>query len=462
MKTYTSFTYSFSILLAIIICLLGSSCEKLIEVDLPSDQLNTSDVYKNRSTTEAALLNLYVNIRENSIFTAKTTGSGYLLGTYCDELESFINDDEIYTNTLTPSSSRIANLWNSTYTNLYAINSFIEGVSNSNTLDTQTKQTFLAEAYFLRALNFQYLTQLYGDIALVTTSNYKTNSTMGKTNTIGVLSLVEQDLLKAIDGLNDSYRNPSRIFPNKATAELLLAKNYLLQKRYDLAQYHAQRVIDNPQYTIETDLLKVFKRNAKSTIWQLSPASATGSSMSSTYEAISYVLSSAPSTTVALSNNLMQSFTLTDLRRQLWIGSVSNNNQTFYYPYKYKNKSNNTDEYSIVFRIEEAYFILIEALAYQDQIEQAAILLNIIRQRAGLTPIALNLSKPDFIDQMLNESNREFFTETAHRFFDLKRNNKLPVLQLVKPNWQAKHQLLPIPEKETISNKNLLPQNNGY
>jgi hypothetical protein len=103
-----------------------------------------------------------------------------------------------------------------------------------------------------------------------------------------------------------------------------------------------------------------------------------------------------------------------------------------------------------------------EALAYQNRTAEAVHYLNLIRHRAGLLPLPETLSKEEFINEMLSESRREFFTEGGHRFFDLKRNNKLHILKMVKPNWEDKHALLPIPEGEILLNPNLLPQNNGY
>ncbi|MNE93570.1 SusD family protein [compost metagenome] len=57
----------------------------------------------------------------------------------------------------------------------------------------------------------------------------------------------------------------------------------------------------------------------------------------------------------------------------------------------------------------------------------------------------------------------ELFTEFGHRFFDLKRFNKIQsVLTAVKTGWDTHDALFPIPQVELNLNGNLKPQNTGY
>lgn len=129
---------------------------------------------------------------------------------------------------------------------------------------------------------------------------------------------------------------------------------------------------------------------------------------------------------------------------------------------KYKNRTSNTTEYSIVFRIEEAYLLLAETYAQQDKTALALPYLNASRLRAGLSAIQLPISKNDVLNEILLESRKEFFTEMGHRFLEMKRYDILNTLQTVKPNWKTYHALWPIPQKELLLNPNLNPQNEGY
>ena len=454
MKNQTIFKRGLGLLL-LSVCL--ASCEGLIEIDLPNNQMNTEEVFSDIHTINAVRSNLYSNFRDVPLFTGGYSGD---LGKYTDELESFYQEDFFYTNSITASYSSVNQFWRTSYLNLYHINAFLEGIENSTVLSEKDKALFVGEVHLLRAMYYHYLVQLFGDIPYVISTDYKVNSKLTKTPYVKVLELIEKDLKIALDLLDVDYSHPDRIYPNKAVVELLLAKNYLLQKRYDLAEIYAQKVLDNPLYALETDLNKVFKKSARSTLWQKSPGEK-NPTITNTPEALLYVFTTLPPTRVALSSTQIQAFESNDLRLQLWTKTLTDGVQSYSHAYKY-GIGRSEIEYSIMYRLEEAYFIKAEALAYQEKVGDAVEVLNEIRTKRGVAALPTTLNKEDFITELLAEYQREFFTEGGHRFLDLKRNNRLNILESVKPNWEAKHALLPIPESELLMNENLKPQNNGY
>ena len=87
--------------------------------------------------------------------------------------------------------------------------------------------------------------------------------------------------------------------------------------------------------------------------------------------------------------------------------------------------------------------------------------LNATGERAGLDSLT-PLSAEGFWDELLAEKRREFFPESGHRFFDLKRWGRLDILDAAKPNWEDDKQLWPLPQNELLTNPNLNPQNPGY
>lgn len=433
------------------------SCENTIEIDLPTDQTNTESVFKDKRGATSALANLYINLRENSIFSGTSQAIGTSLGLYTDELELLSTSTStdnflLYNNSLDPTKYVISNLWNTSYSHIYAINSFISGVTNSNGITTEDKDIFIRQALLLRAMYYQALAQIFGDIPYTTSTDYKANTKIVKTAVLEVFKLIEQDLLKALETSSYNDGTINKYYPNKAVVELLLAKNYLLQKKYENAEIYAKQVIDNPLYNLEIDLTKTFKNDSRGTLWQMPNSDPTAG----TYEANTYIPRS-NSTGYKISKTLLNSFDDNDLRKELWTNDFQHTGRI--YPYKYKNKLNNSDECSILFRIEEAYFILSEALIYQNQEKQAIPYLNKIRSKAGLFPLSNTLNKEQILQAMLKESQKEFFLEHGRRFFDLKRNNKLDILKSTKPNWQDKYALFPYPEKEILINPNLHPQN---
>jgi len=447
----------------LLVLLISPSCEHWIDVDLPDDQINTAAVFQDAQTVNAALMNLYINFRNQSPYSGSEVGLGTILGLYTDELENLTPSSSpmgyyaLYHNQLNPTSSSVATIWTNSYTHIYAINAFIEGLTASTAIPNQDKEIPLAEALLLRVLYYQALTQVFGAIPYVTSTDYKINTTLGKTNSQEILQALETDLLAIEPKLSDAYRTPTKFYPNKAVVDLVLAKNYLLQKQYNQAEKQAQIVIQSPLYAIEKDVNQVFKQDAKSTLWQLSNDSNTDAP---TLEAINYIILT--SSSYQVSEQLLHCYDTLDQRRKNWINTITLNDTPLYYAYKYKNRTANPDENSVIFRLEEAYFIRAEALIYQHQLDQAIPLLNTIRNRAGLANLPDTLTEEQLLTALLDESQREFFTEHGRRFFDLKRNDRLSQLQQTKPNWQSIHALWPYPEKETLLNPNLLPQNYGY
>lgn len=447
------------VLLTLLFTVTICSCSETVDVPLPNDKINRQDIYEDILTTKSALTYLYSRLRDTQIFNSSSTGLAYNLSLLTDEVLSNSNQSDLFfsNNISTNNPSYTESWWNESYKDIYSINAFLEGLKSSSSIKSSIKNSLLGEAYALRALYYQTLCKLFGDIPYIVTTNYITNTNIGKTKYEEVLHLIEKDLLQATDLLDYTYRSPERIQINKAFVEMLLSENYLLQKRYDKAEFFAEKIISNPLYQLETNFDKIFRKDASSTILQISPQSLP----SPTNQASLYLFTFA-NAYPSLSSDLYNSFTSNDVRKLKWIKVETINNNTYLQPYKYKNIQNNTEEYTVFFRLEEAYFYLAEALANQEKTLEAAQILNNIRVKRGLQLLPLNLSKGTFIKELLKEANKEFFTEGGHRFFDLKRNGKLQDLSQTKSTWKTHNELLPIPEKQILINKNLLPNNPGY
>jgi hypothetical protein len=225
------------------------------------------------------------------------------------------------------------------------------------------------------------------------------------------------------------------------------------------AETQATDIINNSTtYKLENDLNEVFLQNSEEAIWQLMPV-LTGMN---TREGNLFILNAAPNS-VAINNSLVNSFEADDQRKTAWIGSITVDGQTYYYPYKYKVKSGAiVTEYNMVLRLAEQYLIRAEARAQQNDIDGARADLNVIRTRAGLADLPVSLNKNQCLDAIERERRSELFAEMGHRWLDLKRTNRAnAVLGPVKPKWQPTDILYPILRSEIESNKNL-KQNPGY
>jgi hypothetical protein len=364
---------------------------------------------------------------------------------------------DISNNQQLESNSAIESIWNTAYEEIYSANSIIYGTEISSALTDTDKNRIKGEALFIRSLIYFYLQQIFGDIPYTTSLDYEHNRTINKTEAAAVLEQLETDLTEAAGLLQDDYRDAERIYPNRKAAQLLLARVYLLSEEWTPAENMANTILESPLYEFQTDINEVFHKSGSHILWQMKPEN----EGDATWEAPFYYFSGGAPYAFALSEDLVNTFAGEDLRKQVWMAEETDGGSTWYRAYKYKNGSGNTNEYSIVFRLEEVYFIKAEALARQNRFDDALPYLNATRVRAGLTAIT-SLSGEAFFNELLAEKRREFFTEFGLRFLDLKRLGRLNDLSAVKPNWEDYMQVWPLPLSEMLLNPNLAPQNTGY
>jgi hypothetical protein len=436
------------------------SCEKILEVDIPQNQIDRNLVFADTQTANAALAALYSGVRDNSILAGDEIG--VFMSIYTDDVDCYATTAtngvyELYKNQLISSNPSIYTVWANTYQQIYLANSILEGAQNS-TLPIADKNRITGEALLVRSILHFYLQQTFGDIPYINSTEYQSNTIIGKTLSSDVLAKLESDLGNCATLLNDDYTNAERIFVNRKVAELLLAKVYIAELRYDDAETKLKSIVQSPLYTFENDITKVFQKSGKHILWQLKPKN----SGDATKEASIYYFTNVAPSNYALTTDLVNSFASSDTRKQNWMAAVTVGGNTWYRSDKYKNRSNNTTEYSIVFRLEEVYLLLAETLAKQGKLDQALPYINSTRLRAGLLTIPTGTSQAILLSEINNENRREFFTEMGHRFFDLKRSGNLNSLVSIKTNWKSFHQLWPIPQKDLQLNSNLNPQNPGY
>lgn len=459
-----SIIYKRNYLLWVLIGMFGS-CDSFVTVDLPSSQLSGEAIFTDASTATAALVDVYGKMRKTVLVTGATNGISNLLGHYGDELTYYssgtLPELDFNQNGLLATNATIMTTWSSTYKLIYAVNAIIEGVGSSTTISAENKDKLLGEAYFIRAYLHFYLVNLFGEIPYVKSTNYQFNTTISKSSVADVYALLTTDLQQAITLIPEAYPTAERVRPNRSVAYALLARVKLYSGDWSGALSHSDRVINTSSlYSWVVNLNQVFLKNSTGTLWQLMPPLAGVN----TLEGQTFIFSSGPPPSRALSSSFISSFEAGDLRRTSWVGTVTKGGTSWYYPFKYKlnNAAASSTEYSILFRLEEQYLIRAEAYAQLGNLEKSKLDLNKIRNRAGL-PDTTASTKEVLLTAILQERRVELFTELGHRWFDLKRTGlSNTVLSLIKPGWQSTDILWPLPETELLLNSNLLPQNTGY
>jgi hypothetical protein len=446
-----------------------SSCNKLVSVQAPNTVLVSSTVYSNPATATAALLGIYSKMMEDLHFPSINTT--LYAGLAADELLNYSSTPalaEFYQNALTTTNPDINAYWSDAYQYIYDANSVIEGLALSPSLDPVFKKSLTAEAKFIRAFCHFYLVNLFGDVPLITTTNYQSNGMASRAPASQVYAQIISDLKDAQSGLGNDFVDASglptaeRVRPNQWAATSLLARVYLYTGDWADAESQAAAIINHTELFTLSGLDSVFLKNSTEAIWQLMPVTNSGPD---TWEGYVFNLTTAPSgiSGTALSPQVMQAFETGDQRSSHWTDSITAAGQTFHYAYKYKVKTTSVfTEYYMVLRLAEQYLIRAEAQANQNKIPSATADLNLIRERSGLPDLDPGQSQQDCLLAIQRERRVEFFAEWGQRWLDLKRTGQSGiVLAPLKTNWQATDTLFPIPQTEIASDPNLT-QNQGY
>jgi hypothetical protein len=440
-----------------------SACKKFVDVKPSTNLIQTKDLFASDAAALSAVAGVYTQMRATLPALANGALSIYA-GLASDELatsSTSLEYDAFYNNSISPTSTIInTQLWSSSYRIIYQTNLTIENLEKSTQISKTTQQQLLGEMEVVRSLYYFYLTNVFGDVPLITSSNYSENQYKPRTATDSIYQQIVHDLQDAESLLSTEYPSDYKARPNSWTAAALLAKVYLYQSNWQGAKDECSKIINSQNYNLESDLTEVFKNTSNETIWQIAPAN---ESRNTVEGSVFIPFSSDNVPTIFATKSLINSFEPGDLRKNNWLelNSISGNN--FYYPFKYKERTNTpVDEYDIVFRLGEIYLIRAEASAHLNNIADATADLNIIRNRAGLSNYNAT-DQTSLISAIMKERQTELFAEWGNRWFDLKRTDLADsILSAAKNgNWQSTDMLFPLPLSEIQINTYLV-QNPGY
>jgi starch-binding outer membrane protein, SusD/RagB family len=451
---------------AMVVFVLITSCEKLIEIDLPVDSLTKDKVFNNDQSANAVMSAIYARMINQSTnnYPVLTTGLS------ADELHSLnITFIPYQVNNIQVNDLINNNIWGSYYRLIYEANSLINGLQNTSGVSAELKSQLIAEAKFLRAYSYFELVNLYGPVPFILTDDVTVSSVTPRDSVSVIYQQILGDLKDAENTLSDTYINAERTRVNKSAATALLARVNLYLGNFQEAEMEATAVINNAQYALNTDLSKVFIKSSNEIIFQLwsqNGFTVLGSNFIANNNGVNYVLT----------EDFVNSIEAGDDRKTNWINSVNIGGVVYYYPFKYKLRTtNNTPdaEYTVLFRLGEMYLVRAEARINNNKISEGIQDLNILRARARSLPTSTVTDPLPALSELLDTENAklaveqerrvELFSEWSHRWFDLKRTNRADeILNETKPaNWKPTAALYPIPLIEINAN-NRLTQNPGY
>jgi hypothetical protein len=486
LKNIIKYNRTSGFVIAIFLLLFAQGCKKFLQIPLPLNKISGSSAYTNDKSGAASINHILGNLALTGNLDGLSS-IGYLTGLYTDELKNYsISADaaRYYQDAIAQNGANA--FWSNFYTHIYNCNLAIEGI-RASTSTIENRNQWVGEALFLRAFLYFNLVNLYGDVPLTTSSDYRLNNTLGRSPKAEVYKQIISDLTEAQTLLPAQYRDGSaaattdRTRPNKAAATALLARVYLYTENWAKAEELSSVLINNTTDYGLPVLEQAFLSTSKELIWGLAIEPTSSYVFVRDLNIYSYNVPPVIPADKNLSNyivatmssSLFSSFESGDQRIIKWSYTTTKAvvppavPEIFHLISKYKSAVNRAEDI-VLLRLAEQYLIRAEARAKQNKFTgtgSAKEDLDAVRARAGLSGTTAS-SGADMFAAIAKERRTELFSEMGHRFFDLKRTGTIDVVLTAEAPlkagvWSTQRQIWPIPTADIFANPNLT-QAPGY
>ncbi len=448
--------------------LFAISCKKDILNKIPPHSLVEDNAIVDQPSAEAALIGIFVPLKSlnPSPFGANYISDGsQMVGFTTGYFRSF--DHELEVNGYTtgdawPECSQIIN----------SANAVIAKVANvdDGKFAGNRKKEIIAEAKFMRFFAQYYILKHYGQFwdlnsqfgalmrrepARVSNNNYA-RSTVAES-----YDLLLEDLDDAIANAPEfnSVYMPSKLLAKAYKAEVLLMRG--ADADLQNATTIADEVLNDPNRSMESAYGDIFTKGYSSSellftrFMDDQMLSGVFSNVGSIVRMFGGIFQPSP-----LLINILDD----DTRAPFYARTdIVNNVPTIRVPKLYKPNGNCLPYYM---RTSEMLLIKAEAYARLNKKDNAITALNVLRVRAGESPlISADISDDDLSTVVFSEITKELALENGYEWFAsirLKGKDGRPMIFTIKPGVTSANQFIwPIPQKE-IELNTLMVQNSGY
>lgn len=408
-----------------------SSCEDYLTV-LPENNQSSFEYWETKEDVEAVLAAGYVNLRscvETFLLWGEARGNGLdYLSTSGSDLQKAgrkLRDIDILPNNKLCDYSK-------PYAAIAMANAVIKYASDvvekDPSFDQNMCRSFMAEGFFQRSLAYFYLVRTFKDAPFVV-EPYVDDSApyvMGKSDGELILKSCISDLEEYLPNAKEFFPEVDNDNPintkGRATQwsiHALLADMYLWLGDYANCISHCNSVINSGRVgLISNGFINFFPGNSNESIFEIqysNPKSQTNSFQT------------------WFKSSTDGYYKITEYATGLFDSEFNDNrglNYTFTedgYIWKYLGVDNATarassenDQNYIIYRLADVLLMKAEALIMQGHLEDAAALIDLTRERAGLEKMNVSDDRMVMLEALLAERQKEFFCE-GKNWFDLLR-----------------------------------------
>lgn len=464
------------IALSTLAMLYGSGCQKQLDIK-PQDSVEQGLAIKTSKDVQGILVGAYTAAGLRGLYGGRFQSTSDFLADDGDfsYFGTFAEYTELANKAITVNNIFVEGVWDTGYNAIGVCNNVL---ANLNLVDAANKDKVEGEAKFLRGMIYFDLARIFGKawndgtpasnlavpIVLTPTTTIPGIQKPSRNTVAEVYAQAIKDLTDAEAKL-DTYKTS---FANSPDASAVLARIYLTQEKFDLAEEEATKVINAGFYSLVPQFKDEFQNYEQATrvfnssedvfAIQISPQSG--------FNALNEIFSSsdfAGRGETIINQQHFDRYEAGDTRADEFYNDGVNNDGDFYTS-KFNNKFGNV----IGIRLAEIYLIRSEARSQKTtpDFNGAKADLNIVRNRAGLGNTTAASTKQALRDAVETERRVELPFE-GFRLFDLKRYRGSTVTIDEDGNvadtfeWNSPNLIFPIPKRERDANPNLT-QNEGY
>ncbi|WP_159023691.1 RagB/SusD family nutrient uptake outer membrane protein [Formosa sp. L2A11] len=493
---------------------LGACAENSIDFD-PISQITTEQVTGSLELLENAVIGNYafLSLAEGKYGYDRTR---YDVTEYMSDdviLNQWSGNDFSYSLTYQPTSAseRSQDFWQYSYRAIYSINVVNEGLDallDLTSEEIEQRDQLKGENTFLRAMFYFDLVRVYGrpysndspetNLGVPLTSSSIENEGLARATVKETYAFIEQDLLDAVSLLNESKIN---IYVSKEVAYAALSRLYLFMEDNDKAIEYADKVLNSGRYELlnQTNYVKYNTYEPEMVSETIFAVKRLETDNVGRYMMGGMMHGDGGYGQIMISSSYMDLLfkNPNDLRinfidPQFELDSDGNKIEdpdNVYYGYKVLENSSVPEYWTlkltyqddvpmltspIYFRLAEMYLIKAEVYAKNGQDNMALDMVNVIRERAGLSGDQLfsasNLQGYNSVLDVVLDEDRLEFAHEGHRTHDVFRNKK--TMDRSYMSWQgwsgpssipytSNRILHQIPEVEMLKDENLI-QNPTY
>lgn len=237
-----------------LIIIFNSSC---VELDKnPLDQLSTGSFWKNESDANLALVGVYRSTgtdfwsSENAIAFDCATDNAYS--------KNFDGWHDALSLKMTPNNGILTNVWNAGYKKIAKCNNFLENIGKAD-MDEIKKREMIAEVRFIRAYQYFWLTNFFGDIPLVTkVLDFNTANHLTREPKTSIISFLYKELSESAVDLPTTRIASQKGRVVRGAALAMKGRLLMSEKAWSEAATTFKQIIDMGVFKIDPNYQNIF------------------------------------------------------------------------------------------------------------------------------------------------------------------------------------------------------------